>query len=66
MLIIIFSEESVKVFIRVRPPDVGDGYGDRNVSLEVDPGAKRLTMLCQPDPKVFTFDDIANIDASQV
>jgi hypothetical protein len=57
------SEDSVKVFVRIRPPGDGD---DGSRSVEVDSGSKRVTMLCRPDPKTFTFDGVAPIDITLV
>ena len=60
------SGESVKVFVRVRPPDPnlesGLGHG---VCLDVTSDST-LMVYSKPDPKVFTFDHVASRNITQV
>ena len=64
----LFSDDSIKVFVRVRP-FVGDADGssdlDRQECLQVD-SLNSVTMLSKPDPKVFTFDRVAGPQTTQV
>jgi kinesin family protein 15 len=60
------SGESIKVFVRVRPPDP-------NLGLEVDQGAcleastqMTITVHCKPEPRIFTFDHVAGMETTQV
>ena len=60
------SGESIKVFVRVRPPDP-------NLSMEIDQGAcleattqMTITVQCKPEPRVFTFDHVAGMETTQV
>ena len=62
----VHSGESIKVFVRVRPPDP-------NLTLEVGEGAcleattqMAITVHCKPEPRVFTFDHVAGMETTQV
>ncbi|XP_068092421.1 kinesin-like protein KIF15 [Hyperolius riggenbachi] len=59
--------DAIRVFVRVRPPVEGSlvgGDGDQAMCLSVmSPNTIRLHS--KPEPKVFTFDHVANVDATQ-
>ncbi|KAM4705724.1 kinesin-like protein KIF15 [Rhinophrynus dorsalis] len=59
--------DAIKVFVRIRPPvegSLGGGDGDQGLCLTVlSPNTIRLHS--KPEPKVFTFDHVANMDATQ-
>ncbi|XP_061599761.1 kinesin-like protein KIF15 isoform X2 [Cololabis saira] len=61
------DNDSIKVFVRVRPPTQGTGLttdGDQNLCLTVtSPNTVRL--LSKPEPRTFTYDLVADMDASQ-
>ena len=62
------SGESIKVFVRVRPPDhgiVGGNVNEGGLCLEVS-SLSTLTMHSQPEPRVFTFDHVAGPETTQV
>ncbi|XP_065186569.1 kinesin-like protein KIF15 [Sycon ciliatum] len=61
------SDDSIKVFVRVRPFLSGtDGSSDldRQECLQVD-SLNSVTMLSKPEPKVFTFDRVAGPQTTQ-
>lgn len=58
--------ENIKVFVRVRPPDP-------HLESEVNQGPclqvisdSTLSMHSRPEPKIFTFDTVADIHTTQV
>ncbi|XP_040287817.1 kinesin-like protein KIF15 [Bufo bufo] len=59
--------DAIKVFVRIRPPVEGSlvgGDGDQGLCLSVlTPNTIRLHS--KPEPKIFTFDHVANMDATQ-
>ncbi|KAM5156745.1 kinesin-like protein KIF15 [Mantella aurantiaca] len=58
--------DAIKVFVRIRPPVDGSlgSDGDQGLCLSVlSPNMIRLHS--KPEPKVFTFDNVANMDATQ-
>ncbi|KAG8442830.1 hypothetical protein GDO86_011586, partial [Hymenochirus boettgeri] len=59
--------DAIKVFVRIRPPVEGSlcgGDGDQGLCLTaLSPNTLRLHS--KPEPKIFTFDHVANIDATQ-
>lgn len=59
--------DAIKVFVRIRPPMEGSlvgGDGDQGLCLSVlNPNTIRLHS--KPEPKIFTFDRVANMDATQ-
>lgn len=58
--------ESIKVFVRVRPPDPNlDSDLQRGACLDVT-SESTLTVYSKPDPKAFTFDHVAGKDTTQV
>lgn len=60
-----FSGESIKVFVRVRPPDPTlESELTRGACLDVT-SDKTLTVYSKPEPKVFTFDHVADKDTTQ-
>ena len=61
-----YSGESIKVFMRVRPPDpLLESELDRSACLDVS-SQESITVHCKPEPKVFTFDHVAGMETSQV
>jgi hypothetical protein len=59
--------DSIRVFVRVRPPEnsmIG-GIGSEDC-LHTDEDKNAIIMHCKPDPKVFTFDQVVEKDVTQV
>ena len=60
------SGESIRVFVRVRPPDPNlSGDLDHAHCLNVT-SATSVTMQSRPEPRVFTFDHVAGMNTTQV
>lgn len=60
------SGESIRVFVRVRPPDPAlETNLDSSACLHVTT-ATALTVHSKPEPKVFTFDHVADMHTTQV
>ncbi|KAL8592975.1 hypothetical protein ACOMHN_017905 [Nucella lapillus] len=60
--------DAIKVFLRVRPPESGAGCSGLPISgrvVEVNANNNSVTLLAKPDPKVFTFDHVADIHSTQ-
>lgn len=58
--------DAIKVFLRVRPPDtVNNALPCSTSVLEVDSAKNAVILLAKPDPKVFTFDSVADTDCTQ-
>ena len=59
--------ESIRVFVRVRPPDpnLEEGCLNHAHCLEVN-STTSLSMQSRPEPKVFTFDHVAGMHTTQV
>ena len=56
--------DSIKVFLRVRPPD---SETDHSINvLTVDKENNAVVLQSKPEPKVFTYDSVADIEATQV
>ncbi|XP_033625827.1 kinesin-like protein KIF15 [Asterias rubens] len=55
--------DSIKVYLRVRPPDQDNGL-DSSQILTVQP-PDMVILPCKPEPKVFTFDHVADINTTQ-
>lgn len=62
----LFSDDSIKVFIRVRP-------SDPNLSSDLDTAqlldvssSSTVVFNSKPDQKVFTFDHVAGVSTTQV
>ncbi|XP_075683193.1 kinesin-like protein KIF15 isoform X2 [Rhinoderma darwinii] len=59
--------DAIKVFVRIRPPVEGSlvgGDGDHGLCLSVLT-PKTMRLHSKPEPKIFTFDHVANMDATQ-
>ncbi|KAM3929381.1 kinesin-like protein KIF15 [Leptodactylus fuscus] len=59
--------DAIKVFLRIRPPVDGSlvgGDGDQGLCLSVLT-PKTIRLHSKPEPKIFTFDHVANMDATQ-
>ncbi|XP_069814462.1 kinesin-like protein KIF15 isoform X2 [Dendropsophus ebraccatus] len=59
--------DAIKVFVRIRPPVEGSlvgGEGDQGLCLSVLT-PKTIRLHSKPEPRVFTFDHVANMDATQ-
>ena len=64
---LLFSDgDSIKVFVRVRPPGTPECEFDHGTCLDVDSTNRAIIMHSKPDPKVFTFDHVADVHATQV
>ncbi|KAK6174774.1 hypothetical protein SNE40_017987 [Patella caerulea] len=57
--------DSIKVFVRVRPPDIRDNEVGSKRVVDVDEGRKAIIMQSKPEPKLFTFDQVADIHITQ-
>ena len=67
MFVFIFSDgDSIKVFVRVRPPGTPECEFDHGTCLDGDNTNNAIIMHSKPDPKVFTFDHVADVHATQV
>lgn len=59
------SGESIKVFVRVRPPDPHlESELDQQECIQVTSEVS-LVVHSKPEPKVFTFDSVAGANSSQ-
>ncbi|MBN3282394.1 KI15A protein, partial [Polyodon spathula] len=59
--------DSIKVFVRVRPLAQGHGLstdGDQNLCLTVT-SFNTIRLHSKPEPRVFTYDHVADMDVSQ-
>ena len=66
--VLFFSGEgdNIRVYVRVRPPDKHlETDVDRTPCLEVTSG-NTVVLQSKPDPKNFSFDHVADINATQV
>lgn len=59
-----YSDNSIQVFVRIRPPEKEDAT--QNSVLQVDASGKTLILESKPNPRTFSFDHVADIDATQV
>ncbi|KAK7481717.1 hypothetical protein BaRGS_00027090 [Batillaria attramentaria] len=58
--------DAIKVFLRVRPPDTASStLPCSTTALDVDTTKNSVTLLAKPDPKVFTFDSVADASSTQ-
>ncbi|KAL5466847.1 hypothetical protein EMCRGX_G030998 [Ephydatia muelleri] len=59
------SGESIKVFVRVRPPDPHlESELDQQECIQVTSDVS-MVVHSKPEPKVFTFDSVAGVNSSQ-
>ncbi|XP_028392417.1 kinesin-like protein KIF15 isoform X2 [Dendronephthya gigantea] len=58
------SDDNIKVYVRVRPPDSYANEIDHKPCLEVT-SRTSLTLFSKPDPKVFTYDQVADPNTTQ-
>ncbi|XP_014374008.1 kinesin-like protein KIF15 [Alligator sinensis] len=58
--------DAIKVYVRVRPPSEGPTVadGDQGLCLSVL-SSNTIRLHSKPEPKIFTFDHVANIDTTQ-
>ena len=56
--------DSIKVFVRVRPPF--DDDGDFGSCLTADTDQNAIIMKAKPEAKVYRFDQVSDIDTTQV
>lgn len=62
------DNNSIKVFVRVRPLTHGTGLttdGDQGLCLTVT-SPNTIRLLSKPEPRIFTYDHVADMDTSQV
>ncbi|XP_012521065.1 PREDICTED: kinesin-like protein KIF15 [Propithecus coquereli] len=58
--------DAIKVFVRIRPPAEGSGSADGEQSLCLSVlSSVSLRLHSNPEPKIFTFDHVANMDTTQ-
>ncbi|XP_078608781.1 kinesin-like protein KIF15 isoform X2 [Branchiostoma floridae x Branchiostoma japonicum] len=58
------EEDSIKVYVRVRPPDEPDNSYEQSMCLAVQ-APNVIVMDCKPDPRRYTFDHVADINTTQ-
>ena len=59
--------DAIKVFLRVRPPENANSALPFNGRVvDVNASNNSVTLLAKPDPKVFTFDHVADTNSTQV
>ncbi|CAB3988874.1 kinesin KIF15 isoform X1 [Paramuricea clavata] len=58
------SDDNIKVYVRVRPPDSYANEIDHKPCLEVT-SRTSLTLFSKPEPKVFTYDQVADPNTTQ-
>ncbi|XP_054992536.1 kinesin-like protein KIF15 [Sorex araneus] len=60
------GDDAIKVFVRIRPPKESSGLadGEQNLCLSVL-SSTTLRLHSNPEPKVFTFDHVADIGTTQ-
>ncbi|CAH1270481.1 KIF15 [Branchiostoma lanceolatum] len=58
------EEDSIKVYVRVRPPDEPDNSYEQSMCLAVQ-APNVIVMDCKPDPRRYTFDHVAAINTTQ-
>uniref|UniRef100_A0A3Q1C3K9 Kinesin motor domain-containing protein n=1 Tax=Amphiprion ocellaris TaxID=80972 RepID=A0A3Q1C3K9_AMPOC len=61
------DNDSIKVFVRVRPLTQGTGLttdGDQSLCLTVT-SPNTIRLLSKPEPRTFTYDHVADMDTSQ-
>uniref|UniRef100_A0A8D0H0F5 Kinesin family member 15 n=1 Tax=Sphenodon punctatus TaxID=8508 RepID=A0A8D0H0F5_SPHPU len=58
--------DAIKVYVRVRPPSRGPGCddGDQSLCLSVL-SSNTLRLHSKPEPKIFTFDHVADVETTQ-
>ncbi|XP_044312262.1 kinesin-like protein KIF15 isoform X1 [Varanus komodoensis] len=58
--------DAIKVYVRVRPPSEGTvlADGDHGLCLSVL-SSNTIRLHSKPEPKIFTFDDVADMDTTQ-
>lgn len=66
MIYNVYSDDSIKVIVRVRPPDQHiTSELESSLCLEVH-DARTILMHTKPEHRVFTFDHVAGMDTTQV
>ncbi|XP_078689569.1 kinesin-like protein KIF15 [Branchiostoma floridae x Branchiostoma belcheri] len=58
------EEDSIKVYVRVRPPDEAEDSYEQSMCLAVQ-APNVIVMDCKPDPRRYTFDHVADINTTQ-
>ena len=53
------------MFVRVRPPDPGSD-ASKDMCIDVDNTRNAIIIHAKPEPKQFTYDQVADIYATQV
>ncbi|XP_074644240.1 kinesin-like protein KIF15 [Tubulanus polymorphus] len=57
--------DNIRVFVRVRPPENLESSDLETQCLEVDSARNAVIMNCKPEQKVFTYDQVADIETTQ-
>lgn len=59
--------DAIKVYVRVRPPSEGPALtdGEQGLCLSVL-SSNTIRLHLKPEPKIFTFDFVANMETTQV
>ncbi|KAH9508888.1 Kinesin-like protein kif15 [Bulinus truncatus] len=58
--------DSIKIFLRVRPPDPSISENDFAPRvLDVNPADNAIILRTKPEPKIFTYDNVADADITQ-
>uniref|UniRef100_A0A8C4UCR5 Kinesin family member 15 n=1 Tax=Falco tinnunculus TaxID=100819 RepID=A0A8C4UCR5_FALTI len=60
------EDDAIKVYVRVRPPSEGTALtdGDQGLCLSVL-SSNTIRLHSKPEPKIFTFDYVANMETTQ-
>ncbi|KAK3745794.1 hypothetical protein RRG08_030668 [Elysia crispata] len=60
------ESDSIKIFLRVRPPDPSISENDFAPRvLDVNTADNAVILRTKPDPKIFTYDNVADADITQ-
>ncbi|GFS06717.1 kinesin-like protein KIF15 [Elysia marginata] len=60
------ESDSIKIFLRVRPPEISISENDFAPRvLEVNTADNAVILKTKPDPKIFTYDNVADADITQ-
>ncbi|XP_041375665.1 kinesin-like protein KIF15 [Gigantopelta aegis] len=57
--------DAIQVYLRVRPPELGEGELRLHRALDVDQDRNAVILHSKPEPKVFTFDQVGDVDIGQ-
>nr|XP_014345707.1 PREDICTED: kinesin-like protein KIF15 [Latimeria chalumnae] len=67
LMVPIVEDDAIKIFVRVRPPVAGTAIyteGEQGLCLSVL-SSTTIRLHSKPEPKIFTFDNVADMDTTQ-